>query len=329
MRKLVLPILVVAFLCWYFGLEPVGRALSHASPLDLAAYLLLTAMVVTGYALRWRLVARAVGDDPPLGRLVAGRLAGDAIGTLVPSARLAGEPVRLAFARTSAPLPQAGAGVALDRLLEVIGNMLAVIVYVAIFVLTHGIAQAKGTPAVLAGLMTLLLLGVAVLLIRLRRGGRPLAPLYGARARGLAPRLHGWMDGLRKMEDHLVRFFREHPRAFLLGVLGSLAIEAVTILQYHVLLAAFGVVLDLPELVLVLLGSGIARAVPAPAALGALEATQVAVVGAASGHPDLGFVVGVILRLHETLLLAVGLMVLSYQGMSLTRLRASLPQVDA
>lgn len=329
MRKLLIPIVVLTALCWYFGLEPVGRALSHASLLGLAAYLLLTAMVVTGYALRWRLVARAVGDDPPLGRLIAGRLAGDAIGTLVPSARLAGEPVRLAFARTSAPLPQAGAGVALDRLLEVIGNMLAVIVYVAIFVLTHGIAQAKGTPAILAGLMTLLLLGVAALLIRLRRGGRPLAPLYGARARGMAPRLHGWMDGLRKMEDHLVRFFREHPRAFLLGVLGSLAIEAVTILQYHVLLAAFGVALDLPELVLVLLGSGVARAVPAPAALGALEATQVAVVGAASGHPDLGFVVGVILRLHETLLLAVGLMVLSYQGMSLTRLRASLPQVDA
>jgi hypothetical protein len=55
----------------------------------------------------------------------------------------------------------------------------------------------------------------------------------------------------------------------------------------------------------------------------------VAVVAAASGRPDLGFVVGVILRLHETLLLAVGLMVLSYQGMSLTRWRASLPQVDA
>jgi len=112
MRKLLIPIVVLTALCWYFGLEPVGRALSHASPLGLAAYLLLTGMVVTGCALRWRLVARAVGDDPPLGRLIAGRLAGDAIGTLVPSARLAGEPVRLAFARTSAPLPRAGAGVA-------------------------------------------------------------------------------------------------------------------------------------------------------------------------------------------------------------------------
>ena len=146
---------------------------------------------------------------------------------------------------------------------------------------------------------------------------------------GMAPRLHGWMDGLRKIEDHLVRFFREHPRAFLLGVLGSLPIEAVTLLQYHALLAAFGVALDLPDAVLVLLGSGVARAVPAPAALGALEATQVALVGAASGRPELGFVVGVILRLHETLLLALGLVALSYQGVSLARLRAPLPQVDA
>ena len=54
-----------------------------------------------------------------------------------------------------------------------------------------------------------------------------------------------------------------------------------------------------------------------------LEAAQVAVVGAAAGRPDIGFVVGVIVRLHETLLLALGLLVLSYQGMSLARLRAA------
>ena len=131
------------------------------------------------------------------------------------------------------------------------------------------------------------------------------------------------MDGVRRVEDHLIDFFREHPRTLLIGVLASLLIEGGCILQYHVLLGAFGIALDLPTLLMVLFGSGVARAVPAPAGLGVLEATQVAVVGATAGRPDIGFIVGVILRLHETLLPAIGLLVLSYHGMSLARLRAA------
>ena len=73
---------------------------------------------------------------------------------------------------------------------------------------------------------------------------------------------------------------------------------------------------------MVLLGTGAARAAPTPAGLGALEVTQVALVGAAAGRPELGFVVAMIVRLHETLLLIVGLAVLSAAGLSLGRLRA-------
>lgn len=330
MRKLLLPIIALAVLCWWFGLEPLARTLAHASARGLVLYALLTALVLLGYALRWRSVARAVGADAPLGRLVWARLAGDAVGALVPSAKLAGDPVRVAIGHGSeSSTSRSAAGVAIDRLLEVVGNMLAVIVYIAVFAVSRGAAHTGKTPAVLGGVMALLLIGLLAMLVRLRRGGRPFAPLYGVRARAVAPRLAAWMDGLRTMEDHLMQFFREHRRAFLIGVLGSVAIEALIIVQYHALLAAFGVALDIPTLMLVLIGGGMARAVPAPAGLGALEATQVAIMGAAAGRPDLGFVVGVIVRLHETLLLAVGLLVLSYEGMSVARLRAARQRAEA
>jgi hypothetical protein len=207
--------------------------------------------------------------------------------------------------------------------------MLAVVAYVAVFCATRGTDWGGRTPLALAAVMALLLVALVALLFRLRRGDRPLAALYGARARGLAPRLVAWMDGLRHVEEHLARFFHQHPRAVLVGVLGSLGIEAVTIAQYHVLLAAFGIALDLPTLLLVLLGGGLANAAPVPAGLGALEAVQVAVVGTAAARPDLGFVVGVIIRLHETLLLAVGLGALAYQGVSLARLRPAAQRAEA
>jgi uncharacterized protein (TIRG00374 family) len=313
-------------LCWWFGLEPVGHALAHASPRGLAAYLLLTALVLLGYALRWQLLATAVGGHVPLSRLLRARLAGDAVGTLVPSAKLAGEPLRIALARgNDTSTAQSTAGVALDRLLEVIGNTLAALVYVAVFCVVRGAGSAGPPSIALAVTMMLLLMALAALLIRWRLGQRPLALFYGPRARGVAPRLAVWMDGLRHVEDHVIRFFHQHPRAFVLGLLASLLIEGLNVALYHTLLAAFGIALELPVLLLVLVGGGVARAVPVPAGLGALEATQVA-IGAAAGQPELGFVIGVIVRLHETLLLGLGLAALSYEGVSLARLRLASPR---
>lgn len=330
MRKLILPGLLFAALCWWFGLESAGRTLANASPRGIAVYLLLTALVVLGYALRWRVVGQAVGGRLPLARLVSARLAGDAVGALVPSGKLAGEPLRVALARSGCTsTAQSTAGVALDRLLEVIGNTLAVLAYVAVFCAARGMAGAGRAPLLLAGAMSVGLFALAALFFRLRRGHRPFAVLYSDRARAAVPRLAAAMDGLQRVEAHLVHFFRQHPRAFLLGLLCSVLIELLCVAQYHALLTAFGIALDLPALLLVLLGGGLANAIPVPARLGVLEAAQVAMVSAAGGAPALGFVVAVIVRLHETFLLALGIAALAYEGVSLAALRLAAPRVEA
>ena len=80
---------------------------------------------------------------------------------------------------------------------------------------------------------------------------------------------------------------------------------------------------------ILVLGGGMANVAPIPGGLGALEAAQVAIVGAAAGQPEVGFVVGVIVRLHTTLLLALGLGALTYQGVSLARLRLAVQRASA
>ena len=121
-----------------------------------------------------------------------------------------------------------------------------------------------------------------------------------------------------------MRLFQDRPAIFVQGVVGSLAIEALIICEYHFLMEAFGLQLHLPTLLMTLVASGLSRVVPTPAGLGALEAGQVTVLGAATGHPDLGFVVGFVLRLHETLWTGVGLIGLSLCGFNLARLRGAL-----
>ena len=120
-----------------------------------------------------------------------------------------------------------------------------------------------------------------------------------------------------------MRFFREHRAVFMQGLIGSLVIEGLIIGEYHFLLSAFGVVVTLPTLLMTLLASGLSRVVPTPAGLGALELGQVTALSAATGQPALGFVVALVLRLHETLWTGVGLIALALQGAGWARLRSA------
>lgn len=301
-------------LFWLFGFDEIARAWQLARLELFVVYLAVAIVVLFGYCARWRLVAAVLGHRLPWRRLVEARLGGDAVGSLVPSAKLAGEPVRVGMVmREGVAAPEAGAGVAIDRLMELTGNMGAVLAYVAVF----SVARAGGSTAVFATAGVLVGLGSLALLVALLRSGRrPLSALYGARLRRALPRLEPLLEGLRVTEDHLEGFFRDHPGAFVRGVVLSLLIEALILVEYHLLLRAFGVEIDVPVLLLVVLGSGVARAMPTPAALGSLEASQVAVLGLAQGAPAEGLVVGVVLRLHETLWIAIGLAVLAATGFS-------------
>ena len=311
----------VGLLCWRFGLDDLLDALAQLRPAYLAVYLALGVAVRIGYSLRWSVMARAAGSTPPLARFVAARLAGDAVGALLPTGRVSGDPLRVALVRAAGtPGVAAGAGVAIDRMLELVGNMLCATAYVTVFSLAHTVGEPRRAAVWLIATLSALLALVAVPVEMLRRGRRPITPLCEAMVRRL-PSLAPAQAALRGMEDTLMRVFRDRPLTLIGGLLGSLLVEGLVIVEFHCLLASFGLVLELPTLLMALVATGLARAVPTPAGLGALEAGQVSVLALASGRPDVGFVVGMVLRLHETLWTAVGFVALAVQGVSLARLR--------
>lgn len=313
-RALAIAIGLAAFaaLGWWFGWDGVAEALRRVSPAALAVYLALTVLAWGGATTRWWVVARAVDGAGAPGRMFGARLGGDAVGALVPSGRLAGEPLRVALVRGGRVTTSAAtAGVALDRMLELTGNMLAGLTYVVVFATVR---EAGAAPWLLGALLVAGLALLALPVATLARGGHPFAWCYGPRARQALPRAGRWLDAVQRVEAHLGAGVRAHPRRLLLGLSLTVATEALLVAQYHTLLGAFGVALDLPTLLLVMLGGGIANAAPTPAGLGALEAAQVLAVGAATGQPELGFVVGIILRLHMVLLLAAGGVALLWLG---------------
>src|SRR5262249_46491786 len=149
-------------LCWRFGFTEIAAALSRVSPRTLLVYLSFGTAARLGYSLRWWYVARALGTPPAVSRFVAARLAGDATGFLLPTGRISGDPLRAGLVYADGvPGSQAGAGVAIDRIIEIVGNMLCAVTYVSVFSVSRTGGTDRATLIVVAT-MCLMLAALAI-----------------------------------------------------------------------------------------------------------------------------------------------------------------------
>lgn len=288
-------------------------------------YFMSVPVVVAAYSARWQMAARAVGSSLPLGRLMAARLAGDAVGALMPSAKVVGDPVRIALLHADGvSLVTASAGVTLDRLCEMTGNVIAATVYTLVFINAQQ-GGANGAATDLLVSVGFLCVAAAVPVGLLWRGARPLAPMYWVLDGRVSARWARLLAGARAAESRVMAVFRDHPRFFVTGVGMSLLIECLVVIQYAALLHMCGISLSLATLLLALVLGGLSRALPSPAALGTLEASQIAALSIAGQPAAMGLAVGLVMRLHETLLMAGGMAVCLVRGVSPARLRMLAP----
>jgi uncharacterized protein (TIRG00374 family) len=311
----------VGALFWQFGFDELLAALSRAHPVGLVATLAVGTCVRLGYALRWRSSARAFGLRAAFTKIVQARLAGDALGAVIPAGRVGGDPLRVALLCGSKDkMTVATASVALDRIMEWIGNTCYAIASVTIFAVSRAAIFDRTIEWLIFTLVLLLLTLIAPLAL-LRLGFHPLGLLHALASRW-SDRSRRWVALIYETETRMIEFFRSHRRTFTVGTLGSLLIEALIVLEYHLLFGAFGIHLDLPTLMMVIVTGGLARGVPMPAGIGVLETTEVGLLAVAAGDASLGLVVAVVLRLHEFFWVTIGFFALWLHG-GLERLRLS------
>jgi uncharacterized protein (TIRG00374 family) len=274
----------------------------------LPIYLLLWSSTVVLHALRWRMVLRRLGTDQPLLRLARLWLAARAVGSVVPSGTLGGEPVRAHLLTTTSGMSaaQAAGAVALDRSLELAGNMIVGPLCVGSAV-ALGVGSTAGMLAATASALFGLGLLVLVYVQAVRR--RPaLVPLAGRPLWFLPRRWRARVEGQAEHADRALQdLLAAHPRLVPAGLGVSLAIEGLHLVELTALFAVFGISVPLPLLLLSSIGIGVARALPVTAALGTLEATQVGIFAIGGAALATGLAVAVALRMAETLAILVGL----------------------
>lgn len=284
-----------------------GRTVLPAlAPARLPLYLGTVAVGVLLRTLRWRFVLLRLGVRLPPAQLARLWLAGRAVGSLIPSGMLAGEPVRAGLlVAQGVPRATAAGGVALDRALELAGNMIAGPASVGAALLLGAGSLAGVLVAATAALAGLAIFAFAYVRATQRRPA--LAALLAAGGLSRVTRLRPLVRHAARADAALFDLVASHPRLVPGGVGLSLAIECAQLAELAALYALFTLAVPLPLLLLSSVGIGVARVVPVAAALGSLEAAQVGVFALGGRTAALGLTVGLVLRLAETLWILIGL----------------------
>lgn len=296
-----------------------GRAvLKDLSVTRLPLYFAMSGTVMALRALRWQLVLRRMGVELGLLRLARLWLAGRAAGSLIPSGTFAGEPVRAELLRASGvPMAIAAGAVALDRALEMCGNMIAGPVSV-------GAALLYGAGSQLAVVLTSALAAVGLgtfifVYVRARQGRPAIAALFPLRRLARFRVFARPIDYARRADASMHDLISAHPGLVPAGIGFSCLIECAQLVELAVLFTLFGLLIPIPLLLLSSIGIGVARVIPVSAALGSLEATQVGIFTLGGRTLALGLAVGLVLRIAETFWILTGLACLA----SASRLRPS------
>jgi hypothetical protein len=184
----------------------------------------------------------------------------------------------------------------------------------ALLLLRRGVPELEGALVTVSLGVGALALGIAVTARRLRRGRGLVTSV--ARATGLdrLSVVHGQMDALATAEQAAARLVGQPGRlgrAFALGV----AADLLGLVEYGLLLAAFGLPAGPMAVVAAVFATGAAHSLPVPAAIGALEGAQMWLFGLLGHPPEVGLAIGLAVRLRELVWTVPGLVYLAAGGL--------------
>ena len=316
--NLLLGIAGLVYVVHRFGEPALGLLGAAPSPVLLLAFAAAVTAGLVGYALRWRMLLGGLGVPQRLARLTAYRAAGQSLSSLIPAGKLGGEPLRAyLLVRDDVPGPSAIASVAVDRTLEMGASTAFALLFAAIL-LRRGVPALQGAFVTVTIAAAALALGASITVRRLR-DGRGLVTTM-ARITGLARlrMVRQQMDVLGGVEAAAARLLAQPGRlgwAFGAGV----AVNLLVLVEYHLLLAAFGLPSGPLAVVAAIFATGAAHSLPVPASVGTLEGAQMFLFGTLGHPPQVGLAVGLAVRLRELTWVTPGLLYLLVRWLRASR----------
>ncbi|MFN2119695.1 MAG: lysylphosphatidylglycerol synthase transmembrane domain-containing protein [Anaerolineales bacterium] len=299
---------------WHLIVQLQARQLLAILGLDAAIFLV--------FGLRWWLVARVQAAGMGLADAVLVRLAAFGISYFTPGPQFGGEPLQAIYLnrRHGASIPNATAAVALDKLIELLGNYFFLVAGVAAAISSGLIPLAS--PVTILGVLLVAALAAWPLahLLLLRAHAHPLS---AALARALQDRgqRSRFVRSIRISERLMGRFCRRRPGRLMALLALSLCAGGLAVAEYALVISSFSAVLNVGQTLSAWTASWLSFLIPVPGGLGALEASQVAALGHFGVAAEAAIGVTLLIRARDIVMGGTGMLLaaLRWQPWTSTR----------
>ncbi len=305
---------IVSFLLWgALRAVPLSDIWVTIRRIHLSVLLLLFAvnlLILWCFGGRGWLILLALGHRIPYHRQVAYRLAAFSINYFTPVPQFGGEPLHiyLLHRHHAIPLETAVATVAVDKLLEMMVNIAFLLLGIVALIALDALPTTARAP-LLCGSMTLVLLPL-LYFATLAQGRLPLSYIaHRLSAFRIVQALRFPLLRIAQAELRAGRLCRTHLLAMVQAFVLTVATWGLLIGEYALMMRALDVRLSLIQTIAVLTAARLAFLFPAPAGLGALEASQALAVRALGLDPALGVAVSLLIRFRDILVGLTGLLI--------------------
>jgi len=296
-------------------LVEIWGAISKLRPWQLLVFIFLNFIIYLLFSLRWWIIIRAQSARAPLWHLFLVRLAVFGISYFTFGPQVGGEPLQvLALQRSYGfTYSRATASVLLDKLLEFLVNFLLMSLGLAA-ILGAGLVRIDGNQVTL--ILILLVVVFAWPPIHILMMYKHIYPLTAIlRNINMIPKSSRLVRFLRASEWLAGTFCQRHPWALLSALVISIVAGVGMLLDYGVMITFLDIHLSFWEIVAGWTSGWLSFLVPLPGGLGALEASQVFVLGAFNISASTAISLTLLMRARDLLLAGLGL-VLAGSGFS-------------
>ncbi len=293
-------------------MREIGRVLSIVRPWQVGVILIVNIVFHVLMGMRWWFLARADIKSVRLREMVVIRLGAFGLSYFTPGPQLGGEPLQILFLRRqhATSFARAAATVIMDRLVELLGGFLFMVLGVAS--LLH-----EGLLRIFGGMSLALLVPLALVMawpaahiFLLWRGHYPISRMLALVS---TPRALKRIWRLMRAAEHLAgRFSQRRPGAVLAALSASLLAATLAVMEYALMTSFLGMRLSPWRTVAGWTAGWLSFIVPLPGALGALEGSQVIALGSFGITSAAALGVAILLRARDLLFGGAGFLIAAH-----------------
>jgi uncharacterized protein (TIRG00374 family) len=283
-------------------------------------FLLISLVIMISNSWRWWLILRSQGHKIPFFSLIGYKYAGFSISFLTPGPRMGGEAVSAGLlAKHKIKFTKALSSVIIDKSIDL--SLSGVFFLIGAVTILVNFALPENLKILIIIVAVMMIMLVVYFYQQMLTGQDFFMKLFKVLQLHKLKNFNKYESKIKEFEDHIRVFYQRDKKEFIYACLLTALSWAFMFLEYKTALLMLGFNVSYLHIFFIFSFVGLAYLMPLPMAIGSLEAGQISAFSI-FGMPSAGGVaLSMLIRARDLLWSLIGLLVLSYYGVTSVRRR--------